>query len=152
MPSARFGPYYAAVDSRATSLGSMITLRAGRRRLEPIAFSRISAACSPNRVTALVDGGEGHAQQIGIVHVAHADHLDVLRNPDLRLQCAVRRRWFYPKIPSGRGLSASSRRAASYPVASSCADDVRVGHRKLRGSQRVFVALKPSEPGRDRRT
>ena len=47
MPSARFCPYCAAVDSRATSLGSMITLRAGRRRLEPMAFSRISAACSP---------------------------------------------------------------------------------------------------------
>jgi len=35
------------VDSRAIRVGEMITVRGGRRRFEPIAFTRISAACCP---------------------------------------------------------------------------------------------------------
>jgi hypothetical protein len=35
------------VDSRTISLGVMITVRGGWRRFEPMAFTRISAACRP---------------------------------------------------------------------------------------------------------
>jgi hypothetical protein len=43
-------PDYPPVDARTIRVGSMTTVRGGRRRLEPIALTRISAACWPMAV------------------------------------------------------------------------------------------------------
>ena len=60
----------------------MRTFLTGRLRLLPIAFSRDVGGLLADGGAALVDGGERHAQKVGVVDVADADHLDLLGNAD----------------------------------------------------------------------
>ena len=75
----------AAVDSRGNQRGLDDH---GPRRPPALGADRLDQnirGLLSDRGAALVDGGERHAQQVGVVDIAHADHFDLLR------ECAMPR-------------------------------------------------------------
>ena len=129
-------------------LDNYIARRPGASPPRPSSESRRPAGRSR---AALVDGGERHAQQVRVVHVAHADHFDLLGNARCRLRespSSRRPRWDRCSRRSRRaaGSSASSRRAASISAGIvGGMHDVAVGHRDARGGQCLLVALQPAQ-------